>query len=423
MVDVVLGGFLGDEGKGKVIDYLSKDADVVVRCFGGTNAGHNVELNEKKYQFRLIPTAIFNENVTVEIGNGVVLEPKVLVNEINVLRNSGYSVENLKISEKAHIILPYHIKMDQLLEENRGQELLGTTLCGVGPAYSDKHERCGIRVQEFINPKQFAKLLKRNVEAKNKFFEMYKRDGVSYEKILEEYSMYAEILAPFVCDTVNYLAECTKANKKIICEGAQAALLDVDFGTYPYVTSSNATIGGVLSGTGINHKQIGEVYGVIKAYSSRDGEGPFLTEEIEDEETANKIRELGHEYGSITKRPRRCGWLDLTALKYAVQVNGITALAINHLDVVQKLKTIKLCVAYRYDGKITTKFSSNPAYLAKCQPVYEEFEGDFEDVLECYAREDLCEKAQKFLNRIEEVVGVPIKFIGIGTESENILFQ
>jgi len=165
MVDVVLGGFLGDEGKGKVIDYLSKDADVVVRCFGGTNAGHNVELNEKKYQFRLIPTAIFNENVTVVIGNGVVLEPKVLVNEINVLRNSGYSVENLKISEKAHIILPYHIKMDQLLEENRGQELLGTTLCGVGPAYSDKHERCGIRVQEFINPKQFAKLLKRNVEA------------------------------------------------------------------------------------------------------------------------------------------------------------------------------------------------------------------------------------------------------------------
>lgn len=423
MVDVVLGGFLGDEGKGKVIEFLSKTADVVVRCSGGSNAGHNVELNDKKYAFRLIPTAIFNDKITVVIGNGVVIDPKILVNEINVLKSNGYSIENLKISEKAHIVLPYHIKMDELLEENRGADKIGTTHCGVGPAYCDKYERSGIRVQDFINNKMFAKLIRRNVENKNKIFEIYGKEQFDSEKIIAEYSAYAEIIAPYVCDTVNYLAECNKLEKKIICEGSQAALLDVDLGTYPYVTSSNSTIGGILTGTGINHKQINEVYGVIKAYSSRDGEGPFLTEEDEDEAIANRIRELGHEYGTITKRPRRCGWLDLNALKYAVQVNGITALAINHLDVIGKLKTIKLCVAYKYDGKITTKFCSNPAYLAKCTPVYEEFEGNFEDVLESYAREDLCEQAEKYLSRIEEVVGVPIKFVGTGTENEHILFE
>lgn len=423
MVDVVLGGFLGDEGKGKIIEYLSKSAEVVVRCSGGSNTSHNVEISEKKYPFRLIPTEILDGKTVVVIGNGVVVDPKVLVYEINILKENGYSLENLKISEKAHIILPYHIKMDELLEENRGLDRIGTTNCGVGPAYSDKHERSGIRVQDFINNKVFAKLLKRNIEAKNKIFEIYNKETFDYESILQEYTEYADVITPYVCDTVNYLSECAKQNKQIICEGSQAALLDIDLGTYPYVTSCNSTIGGVLTGTGLNHKQIGEVYGVIKAYSSRDGEGPFLTEEIEDEEVQNRIRELGREYGSITKRPRRCGWLDLTALKYAVQVNGITALAINHLDVIGKLKTIKLCVAYRYEGKITTKFSSNPAYLAKCQPVYEEFEGNFEDVLESDAREDLCEQAEKYLSRIEEVVGVPIKLIGIGAENENILYK
>ncbi len=312
--------------------------------------------------------------------------------------------------------------MDELQEENRGADFIGTTLCGVGPAYCDKYERCGIRVQDFISNK-FGKLLKRNVEAKNKIFEIYKKDTFDYNEMYKEYCEYSKIIAPFVCDTVTFLSEAAKQDKKIICEGSQASLLDVDLGTYPYVTSSNATIGGVLTSTGINHRQINEVYGVVKAYSSRDGEGPYLTEEVENEDIADKIRELGNEYGTITKRPPRCGWLDLNALKYAVQINGITALAINHLDVVGKLKTIKLCVAYKYDGKITTKFSSNPAFLSKCEPVYEEFEGNFEDVLESDAREDLCEQAQKFLNRIEEVIRIPIKFIGIGAETENILFK
>ncbi len=331
-------------------------------------------------------------------------------------------MDNLKISEKAHVIMPYHIRLDNLQEELRGQDKIGTTLSGVGPCYGDKVQRNGIRIQDFVSSR-FPKILKRVLEEKNKIFEIYEKETFDYEKLLEEYTEYSKALEPFVCDTVNYLQDSVKQNKKIICEGSQASLLDIDLGTYPYVTSTNSTIGGVLNGTGLNHKQLGEVYGVVKAYSSRDGEGPFLTEETEDEELENKIRELGHEYGSISKRPRRCGWLDLNALKYAVQINGITALAINHLDVVGKLKTIKLCVAYKYDGKVTNKFSSNPAYLAKCEPIYEEFEGNFEDVLESDAREDLCEQAQKYLERIEEVVGVPIKFIGIGEENENILFK
>ena len=422
MVDVVLGGFFGDEGKGKVLEYLAREADIIVRCTGGSNTGNTVVFNDKKYVLRFIPVASLNSDVTSVISNGVVIDPKILSNEINLLKSNGYSLENLKISEKAHIILPYHIKLDNLEEELRGQDKIGTTLSGVGPAYGDKTERFGIRVQDFIAPR-FSKLLKRNLETKNKILESYEKEALDYNKILEEYSEYAKIIEPYVCDTVNFLQDSVKQNKKIICEGSQATLLDLDLGTYPYVTSSNATIGGVLSGTGLNHKQIDEVYGVVKAYSSRDGEGPFLTEEVEDEEIANKIRDLGHEYGTISKRPRRCGWLDLNALKYAVQINGITALAVNHLDVVGKLKTIKLCVAYKYDGKVTNKFSSNPAYLAKCEPIYEEFEGNFEDVSEAAAREDLCEQAEKYLQRIEEVVGVPIKFIGIGEEDENILFN
>lgn len=422
MVDVVLGGFFGDEGKGKVVKYLAKDADIVVKCTGGTNNGNHIELNGKKYLFRNVPVSILDTNVVSVIGNGVLIDPKILVDEIHLLKNNGYSLENLKISEKAHIILPYHIAIDNLQEELRGSEKLGTTLCGVGPTNADKADRIGIRIQDFVSSR-FSKMLKRNVELKNKILASFEKEGVDYEKILKEYSEYSEIITPFVCDTVNFLQDAFKQNKRIICEGSQAALLDIDLGTYPFVTSSDTTIGGVLNGTGLNHRQIGEVYGVVKAYSSRDGEGPYLTEELEDVAIADKIRELGREVGSITKRPRRCGWLDLNALKYAVQINGITALAINHLDVVAKLPKIKLCVAYKYDGKVTTKFCSNPSYLAKCEPIYEEFEGNFDDVLEADAREDLCEKAQKYLDRIEEVVGVPIKFIGIGAENENILFK
>lgn len=419
MVNIVLGGFLGAEGKGKVIEFLAKSGDIVVKSSGGVNPGHKIKLNEKTYIFKLIPTEILSPEITVVLGNGVILDPKTLVNEINILQENGISLENLKISEKAHILLPYHIELDNLLDElmDNGNAKLG----GVASAYCDKSERIGIRVGHFVSSK-FGKLLKRNVEVKNKILEAFEKEKIDGESILQEYSEYAEKIAPYVCDTVAYLQESVKTDKNIICEASGASLLDVDFGNYPYVSASSSSIGGVLEGTGLNHRQINEVYGVVKAYASREGEGPFLTEE-EDEEIAGRIRELGMEYESISRKPRRCGWLDLNALKYAVQINGITALAINHLDVIGKLKKIKLCVAYRYDGKITTKYSSNPTYLAKCQPVYEEFEGNFGDLLEADAREDLCEEAQNFLNRIEEVVGIPVKFIGIGTDNENILFK
>ena len=305
MVDVVLGGFFGDEGKGKVIEYLSKNADIAVRTTGGSNTGNTIVFNERKYILRNIPATILNPNITTVIGSGVDIDPKTLVNEIKLLKNNNVNLDNLKISEKAHIILPYHIKLDNLEEELRGNDKIGTTLSGVGPCNSDKVSRFGIRVQDFISSR-FSKLLKRNIEMKNKIFEVYEKETLDYNKVLDEYLEYSKEIAPYVCDTVSFLQEAAKQNKKIICEGSQATLLDNDLGTYPYVTSSNSTIGGVLEGTGINHRQIGEVYGVVKAYSSRDGEGPYLTEEVDDIETANKIRELGREYGSITKRPRRC---------------------------------------------------------------------------------------------------------------------
>lgn len=320
MVDIVLGGFIGDEGKGKVVKYLSRNADIVVRCFGGSNTGTSLVINDKKYLLRMIPISIENPNIVAVIGNGVAIDPKILVSEINLLKKNGFNLNNLKISEKAHVILPYHIKLDILEEELRGINKLGTTLCGIGPVYSDKAKRCGIRVQDFVS-NRFSKILKINIEEKNKIFELYGKEKDNFDEIYEEYSEYSQIIAPYVCDTVNYLQDAVKQNKRIICEGSQATLLDVDLGTYPYVTATSGTIGGILNGTGLNYKQIGEVYGVVKAYSSRDGEGPFLTEEVEDEEVVNKIRDIGREVGSITKRQRRCGWLDLNALKYAVQVN------------------------------------------------------------------------------------------------------
>lgn len=305
MVDIVLGGFFGDEGKGKVIEYLSKNSDIVVRTTGGSNTGNTISFNDRKYILRNIPATILNPNITTVIGNGVNIDPKILVSEIKLLKNNNVNLENLKISEKAHIILPYHIKLDNLEEELRGNDKIGTTLSGVGPCNSDKVSRFGIRVQDFISSR-FSKLLKRNIEIKNKIFEIYEKELLDYNKVLEEYLEYSKEIAPYVCDTVSFLQEAIKQKKKVICEGSQATLLDNDLGTYPYVTSSNSTIGGVLEGSGINYKQVEEVYGVVKAYSSRDGEGPFLTEEVDDVEIADKIRELGREYGSITKRPRRC---------------------------------------------------------------------------------------------------------------------
>lgn len=419
-VDVVLGTFYGDEGKGKIIDYLATNSDVAIRCSGGNNAGHTIEVNGKKFAFHLIPSGILNEGTLAIIGNGVVVDPKVLIEEINNLKENGYSVNNLRISDKAHIILPYHIEMDKLLEENRGANKIGTTARGIGPAYCDKYERSGIRAEDLISDK-FEELLAFNINNKNKIFEAYGYEKIDLNKTLEDYKGYAEILKPYITDTITLIHNALDNGKKVLCEGAQASLLDIDFGSYPFVTSSNPSIGGVCTGSGVGAKDIGEVYGVLKAYSSRVGAGPYVTEQ--DNEVGDLIRELGHEYGTTTKRPRRCGWLDLVALKYVVRLNGLTGLAVNHVDTIGKLDKIKLCVAYNHDGKETTNFSTNSDFLNNSTAVYEEFDGNFGDISNCKTFEELPENAKIYLRRIEEYTGVPVKFIGTGAGRENMIVR
>ena len=419
-VDVVLGGFYGDEGKGKIIDYLGANADIAVRCSGGNNAGHTIEVDGKKFAFHLIPSGIFNKNTIAVIGNGVVIDPKVLIEEMEALKENGISVDNLKISEKAHIILPYHVEMDKMLEENRGENKIGTTARGIGPAYCDKFERSGIRAEDLISDR-FEELLTINLNNKNKIFKAFGHTTVDLEETLKTYKEYAKILKPYVTDTITLIQNALDEGKKVICEGAQSTLLDIDFGSYPFVTSSNPSIGGICTGSGIAARDIGEVYAVVKAYSSRVGAGPYVTEQ--NNEIGDLIRELGHEYGTTTKRPRRCGWLDLVALRYVVRLNGATGLAINHVDTIGKLDKIKLCTAYNHNGKITTDFTTNSDFLNNSTAIYEDFEGNFGDISNCKTFEELPEKAKKYLKRIEEFIGTPIKFIGTGAGRENMIVR
>lgn len=419
-VNVVLGAFYGDEGKGKIIDFLSSKASYAVRFSGGNNAGHTIEVNGKKFAFHLIPSGILNSNVKAILGNGVVIDPKVLIEEINNLKSNGYLVDNLFISDKAHVIFPYHIALDELLENNRGSLKIGTTKRGIGPAYCDKYERCGIRMEDFISD-NFREMLKINVENKNKILSTYGYEEFDFESIYNEYLEYAKVLKPYVCDTVTMLHKALKNNENILCEGAQATLLDIDFGSYPFVTSSNPTIGGVSTGSGIGARYIENVYGVIKAYSSRVGEGPYVTEL--NDEIGDKIRELGHEYGTTTKRPRRCGWLDLVALNYSIMLNGITGLAINHVDTIGKLEKIKLCVAYEYNGEVIDYFRTNVEFLKNAKPVYEEFEGNFGDISKCKTFDELPDNAKKFILRIEEITDTKVSFIGTGPGRDEIIVR
>ena len=420
MVDVVLGAFYGDEGKGKIIDYLSKDAKYAVRFSGGNNAGHTIEVDGKKFAFHLIPSGVLNKKTKAILGNGVVIDPKVLIDEINNLKENGYKVDNLYISDKAHLILPYHIELDGMLEDIRKERKIGTTKRGIGPAYCDKFERCGIRMEDFISA-NFKSYLKTNIDNKNIILKAYGYKQIDFESTYKEYKEYAKILKPYICDTTKMLHKALKNNEKILCEGAQATLLDIDFGTYPYVTSSNPTIGGVCTGTGIGAKYIKNVYGVIKAYSSRVGEGPYVTELKN--EIGDKIRELGHEYGTTTKRPRRCGWLDIVALNYAIMLNGLTGICMNHLDTIGKLDKIKLCVAYEIDGKKEEYFTTNEEILNKAKPIYEEFDGNFGDISNCRTYDELPINAKKYIARIEELTNTKIKFIGTGAGRENIIIR
>ena len=419
-VNVVLGSFYGDEGKGKIIDYLSKDAKYAVRFSGGNNAGHTIEVDGKKFAFHLIPSGVLNKETKAILGNGVVIDPKVLIDEISNLKENGYKVDNLYISDKAHLIFPYHIELDGMLEDIRKERKIGTTKRGIGPAYCDKFERSGIRMEDFISD-NFKSYLKTNIDNKNIILKAYGYKEIDFESTYKEYKEYAKILKPYICDTTKMLHKALKNNEKILCEGAQATLLDIDFGTYPYVTSSNPTIGGVCTGTGIGAKYIKNVYGVIKAYSSRVGEGPYVTELKND--IGDKIRELGHEYGTTTKRPRRCGWLDIVALNYAIMLNGLTGICMNHLDTIGKLDKIKLCVAYEIDGKREEYFTTNEHLLSKAKPIYEEFDGNFGDISNCKTYDELPINAKKYIDRIEELTNTKIKFIGTGAGRENIIIR
>lgn len=424
-VDVVIGCFYGDEGKGKVIDYLAGNADVAVRATGGDNAGHTIKVDGVKYAMHLIPSGILSGHTVGVIGNGVVMNPEVLLEEINNLKEHGYDVDNnLKISDKTHVIFPYHRMLDVALENVRKAKI-GTTGKGIGPSYCDKYERSGIRMEDLYAP-NFKEKLQEMTESRIALLKFYDPETdyeskLNFDELYATYSDYAKQLKPYVCDAVTYLHKAIEEDKKVVVEGAQATLLDIDFGSYPFVTSSNPTIGGILTGTGLSASDIGNVYGVIKAYSSRVGEGPYVTELLD--ETGDRIRDLGHENGTTTGRPRRCGWLDLVTLKYAKRLNGLTGLSVNHLDTIGKFDTIKVCVAYDVDGAETEDFTTNLNVLNKAKPVYKEFAGGWGDISGCKTFEELPENAQKYISFIEEYIGTPAKFIGTGAEREAMIVR
>ncbi len=419
-VRAVVGTQWGDEGKGKYIDMLAGGSDIVVRFSGGNNAGHTIVADGVKYALHLIPSGILHKGKTCIIGNGVVVDPAVLLNEINKLNESGIDTSRLLISDRAHVIMPYHRELDELQEKFRGSDSIGTTKRGIGPAYSDKTERSGIRICDLIDEDTFAEKVKSNLEIKNLIIEkVYGGTGFDAKKIIAEYTEYAKILKKYVTDTNAVLFEAIDAGKNILFEGAQATFLDLDFGTYPYVTSSNPVAGGVCTGAGIGPVYIDEVYGVLKAYTSRVGAGPFPTEQ--NNEIGDTIRELGWEYGTTTGRPRRCGWLDAVMIGYAAKINGLTGLAINHVDTIGKLDKIKLCKAYIKDGAEINYFPASLKELAKCEPVYEEFDGWNIDISNVRSFEELPENAKKYLKRIEELIGVKVRLIGVGKDREQTI--
>lgn len=419
-VDVVPGLVYGDEGKGKIIDYMACNYDVAIRATGGNNAGHTIKVDGKKFAMRLIPSGILGKRAVAVITHGVVLNPKVLLSEIKMLEETGITVKGmLKISDKAHIIFPYHETKD-VLQEMRRVHKIGTTKNGIGPAYEDKKSRDGIRVEDMYSA-DFREKLAQQVTSYNREFRDYGFDTIDADALYEEYKGYAEEMKPYVCDTITLLHNYIEAGKKMVVEGAQANLLDIDVGTYPDCTSSNTTIGGILAGTGLSHKDIGNVIGVIKAYTSRVGEGPFVTEE--NNEIGDSIREWGHEYGTVTGRPRRCGWLDLVPVRYAIKINGVDYLDVNHLDTIGRFDKIKVCYAYEVDGKLVRDFSTNKEFLTKSKPVYKELEGNFGDISKCRTFEELPANAQAYINFIEEDTGCKVGFIGVGAEREQFIVR
>jgi adenylosuccinate synthase len=414
---IVVGAQWGDEGKGKVIDILAEKADVVIRTQGGNNAGHTVNANDQVYKLRLVPSGILYPEKLCVIGNGVVLDPKGILDELDTLESQGLATSNLKISDRAHVVMPYHLLLDELSEEARGKSDIGTTKRGIGPCYMDKVERSGIRMCDFIIPEVFKEKLFFLVEKNNKVIQnVYKREGLDAQKIFDEYSEYAKRLSKYVTDTSVVVFDAINDKKQVLFEGAQGTLLDIDLGTYPYVTSSHPISGGVCVGIGIGPTMIDECIGIIKSYTTRVGKGPFPTELFD--ELGETIREKGGEFGTVTGRARRCGWLDMVITNYAVRVNGLTSLVVNKIDTLSGLGRLKICTAYNKKGQIINNFPARLEDLAECEPIYEELEGWDEDLTSIRKFEDLPLNAQNYIKRIEEICKVKVSMIGVGPGRE-----
>ncbi|MCR5833519.1 MAG: adenylosuccinate synthase [Selenomonadaceae bacterium] len=417
---VISGAQWGDEGKGKIVDYLAQQADTVVRFQGGSNAGHTVAVNGEEYKLRLLPSGILFKGTTCVIGNGVVVDPQCLLEEIDSMNSRGIDTSNIKLSNRAHVVMPWHKLIDELGEELRGANKIGTTKRGIGPCYIDKADRIGIRVCDLIDREEFAEKVRAVIKMKNLVIEkVYNHAPLDADEIIREYEGYAEKLRPFVCDTIALLNKQVDECKKILFEGAQATMLDIDYGTYPYVTSSHPISGGVGVGAGIAPKKLDKVVGVVKAYCTRVGEGPFPTEQLN--EIGDKLRTAGHEFGTVTGRPRRTGWLDACVVKYAGQLSGTDYMAVTRLDILDGFDEIKMCTAYKVDGKILDEIPASLKVLAKVEPVYETFAGWKTNISGIRRYEDLPENARKYLERMAEVTGIALGIVSVGANRDQTI--
>lgn len=417
---VVIGSQWGDEGKGKITNYLSENADYVVRYQGGDNAGHTIKFDGVTYKLHLIPSGIFNPKIKNILGNGMVINPRNALVEIEDLQKQGFDCKNLYISNRANVILDYHMELDGLKEASLGSGKIGTTKKGIGPAYTDKTSREGIRINDFISPR-FKDIYKEKLQTKNEEIKKYGGNPIDYETSVNEYIKIAEKIKPYVCDTITMLNKAVNANKKIVFEGAQGALLDVDFGSYPFVTSSNPTAGGACTGTGVGPTKIKEIIGVVKSYSTRVGSGLFPTE-FEDE-IAKDIRERAHEYGTTTKRPRRIGWLDCVVLKYSAMINGMTGISLMLLDILSGLEYIKVCCSYKLNGEYIDYIPADNDEFEKCEPVYLELPGWTEDISNVKSFEELPQNAKDYIGKIEELVGVKVKIFSVGPDKTQTIVR
>ncbi len=419
---VLLGTQWGDEGKGRITDLLAKHMNMVVRFQGGDNAGHTVVAGDMQFKLHHIPSGILYPDIICVIGNGVVINPEVLINEINSLAEKGIIADNLRISGNAHLVMPYHIILDKAGEQSLGKSKIGTTHKGIGPAYADKAYRSGIRVQDLLDLKIFKVKLSEALKLKNAIIEkVYGLEPLNLEEIFEKYKGYVEKIGKYITDTSHLINEFLSVGKLVLFEGAQGTLLDIDHGTYPFVTSSSTIAGGACIGAGIGPKQINEIIGVMKAYTTRVGSGPFPSE-IEGE-IGDYLREKGYEYGTTTGRPRRCGWLDLLVVKYSILLNSIDSIALTKLDVLSGVDEIKICIAYDYEGKIYKELPLHQSIMHKCKPIYKILKGWNESIDEVKTYEELPDNAKRYIEEIEKIIKIPISLISVGPERSQIIIR